>query len=283
MKTSAAALRPSTELFRLISDDGQTHWLRGSAHPRRLDDGSIVWDGAWLDISQWMRAEHHFQTVMDHAEDCILTVDCDSGIEWANAATERLFGCAEGELNGQCLMELIQQSCPPGRPSCHSDSMLSCFQRGTREVTAIRADGTTFPFEMTVSEVRTDGRLSLIVIGRDITRRKQTESVLADTEERLRLTFEAAPIGILVADSAGIVRQSNPAFHFMCGRTARRWSARRCPPSPVATLPDLESPRRHVLAARSRSATPTASRGAGACRAAISAPPRTTRSIRCCC
>lgn len=218
IRRSADDGKPSRELFRIISADGQTHWLRGSAHPSRQEDGGIVWDGAWMDITQWMRAEHHFQTVMDHAEDCILTVDCESGIEWANAATERLFGWPEGGLRGQCLIELLeQQSCPPGKPSCHGDQMLACFQRGTREAMAVRTDGTTFPFEMTVSEVRTDGRLSLIVIGRDITRRKQTESVLAETEQRLRLTFEAAPIGILVADADGRIRESNPAFHVMSG------------------------------------------------------------------
>ncbi|MGE4280035.1 MAG: PAS domain S-box protein [Magnetospirillum sp.] len=220
IKRSAAQLDRCTELFRLISADGQTHWLRGTAHPVRGADGSVTWDGAWLDVTQWMRAEHHFQTVMDHAEDCIMTVDCSTGIEWANAATERLFGCREGGLRGQCLIELIRQPCPAPKDNCHDDQLMSCFQRGTREVLAIRSDGSTFPFEMTVSEVRTDGKLSLIVIGRDITQRKRTESVLAETEQRLRLTFEAAPIGVLVADSQGWVRQSNPAFHRMAGLAA---------------------------------------------------------------
>ncbi|OJX80961.1 PAS domain S-box protein [Magnetospirillum sp. 64-120] len=220
IKRSAAQMDRCTELFRLISADGQTHWLRGSAHPTRGPDGSVTWDGAWLDVTQWMRAEHHFQTVMDHAEDCILTVDCVNGIEWANAATERLFGCPEGGLRGKCLVELINQPCPVPRDTCHDDQMMSCFQRGTREIVAVRADGSAFPFEITVSEVRTDGRLSLIVIGRDITQRKHTESVLAETEQRLRLTFDAAPIGVLVADQQGWVRQSNPAFHRMVGLAA---------------------------------------------------------------
>ncbi|MCA1907509.1 MAG: PAS domain S-box protein [Magnetospirillum sp.] len=220
IKRSAAQMDRCTELFRLITADGQTHWLRGSAHPTRAADGSVTWDGAWLDVTQWMRAEHHFQTVMDHAEDCILTVDCATGIEWANAATERLFGCGEGGLRGKCLIELIHQPCPVAKGECHDDQMMACFRRGTSEVVARRGDGSTFPFEMTVSEVRSDGRLSLIVIGRDITQRKHTETALAEAEQRLRLTFEAAPIGILVADPHGLVRQSNPAFHRMVGRAA---------------------------------------------------------------
>ena len=220
IRRSAAHASPARELFRLISTSGKTHWLRGSAHPRILSDGSVCWDGAWMDITQWMRAEYHFQTVMDHAEDCILTVDCTNGIEWANAATEKLFGYDEGTLRGQCLIALLDADCPVGQPSCRGDEALVCFVRGTQEVTARRANGTRFPFEMTVSEVRSDGQLSLIVIGRDITVRKHTEMALADAERRLRQIYETAPIGIIVTDWDGCIRQSNPAFHAMCGLPA---------------------------------------------------------------
>ncbi|MBX9635258.1 MAG: PAS domain S-box protein, partial [Magnetospirillum sp.] len=155
-----------------------------------LEDGRIVWDGAWIDISPWMRAEHQFQTVMDHAEDVILTLDAKNGIDWANAATERLFGWSLDELLGSCLAHLMEDPCKPDAPAqlseCAMAEIIQCFPRGTQEIIARRKDGSIFPFEMTVSEVRSDGRLSLIVIGRDITRRKTTELMLEETEHRLR-------------------------------------------------------------------------------------------------
>jgi len=179
------------EAFRAVTAAGETRWFRGASAPERLDDGTIVWDGAWIDISPWMRAEHQFQTVMDHAEDVILTMDSRNGIDWANSAAERLFGLRLDEMVGQCLTHLLATPCPAGpAPShlsdCASGDVTQCFSRGTQEVMGRRHDGTTFPFEMTVSEVRSDGRLSLIVIGRDITRRKATELMLEETERRLR-------------------------------------------------------------------------------------------------
>ncbi len=178
------------EAFRAVTAEGETRWFRGSSAPERLEDGTIIWDGAWIDISPWMRAEHQFQTVMDHAEDVILTLDAKNGIDWANSAAERLFGWRLDEMLGLCISNLLIGTCPGDAPAhlseCAAGDILQCFPRGTQEVMAKRKDGCTFPFEMTVSEVRSDGRLSLIVIGRDITRRKATELMLEETERRLR-------------------------------------------------------------------------------------------------
>ena len=190
IQRSALTMGRCIEAFRAVTAEGETRWFRGSSAPVREDDGTIAWDGAWIDISPWMRAEHQFQTVMDHAEDCILTLDARNGIDWVNAATERLFGWTLEDLLGRCLSDLLDHACPvcaPGQLSeCQAGEVVQCFPRGTQEVTARRKDGTLLPFEMTVSEVRSDGRLSLIVIGRDITRRKATELMLEESERRLR-------------------------------------------------------------------------------------------------
>jgi PAS domain S-box-containing protein len=187
---SALSMGRCIEAFRAVTAEGETRWFRGSSAPERLADGRIVWEGAWIDISPWMRAEHQFQTVMDHAEDCILTLDARNGIDWANAAAERLFDLTLDEMLGRCLSDLMDEPCPGGGTGrlseCGMGEVVQCFSRGSQEIIARRKDGTVFPFEMTVSEVRSDGRLSLIVIGRDITRRKATELLLEESERRLR-------------------------------------------------------------------------------------------------
>jgi|GEM_PF-1527678 PAS domain S-box/PAS domain S-box/PAS domain S-box len=183
---SGFAMTRCQESFRAVTAKGETRWFRGSSVPVKLEDGRVVWDGAWLDISAWMRAEHQFQTVMDHAEDAILTLDANSGIDWANAAAERLFGWTLSELTGRNLAHLMADLGAALPQECGMAEIIQNFPRGTQEITGRRKDGTTFPFELTVSEVRSDGRLSLIVIGRDITRRKATELMLEETERRLR-------------------------------------------------------------------------------------------------
>lgn len=213
IRRSAAQMSHCRESFRAITASGETRWFLGSSSPVSQPGGGIAWDGAWIDISPWMRAEHQFQTVMDHAEDVIFTLSVRTGIDWANAAAERLFGWSNDELLGRCLSELVDGSCrragSPRTTECCMNDIVQCFPRGSQEVTARRKDGTTFPFDMTVSEVRSDGRLSLIVIGRDITRRKTTELMLEETERRLRS---------IAANLPGVVFQRvlepDGSFHF---------------------------------------------------------------------
>lgn len=174
----------SVESFRAVSSMGETHWFQGTAMPCRLPDGTIRWDGIWIDVTPSRRAEYRFQTVMDHAEDCILTIDSQSAIDWANGAAMRLFGWKPWELLGRGLGDLLTVEPDGLEPEDNEENSLSMWH-GAREMTGRRRDGTTFPFEMTISEVRNDGQLSLIVIGRDITRRKATEARLEETERRL--------------------------------------------------------------------------------------------------
>ncbi|WP_161539598.1 PAS domain S-box protein [Paramagnetospirillum kuznetsovii] len=220
IKASAVTLLPYREAFRAITASGETRWLDGTAHPRRAADGRIIWDGVWMDATQRMRTEDRQQMLMDNAEDCIFVLTGDEGITWSNAAAERNFGYLNDELAGRCFHDLILGE---NRPPCSCEPMDLLESQGKdnsgsrQEVIGRRSDGSTFPFEMTVSEVRRDGRLSLVVIGRDISRRREAERLLAESEQRLRVTFAAASLGIVVLDKDGVIQFYNPAFESMAG------------------------------------------------------------------
>lgn len=220
VQQSAANLTPCQEDFRAITVNGETRWLRGVSYPHRRSDGVVVWDGIWQDNTQRMRAEVQHQMLMDHAADCIFIISGNACITWSNAAAERNFGYPEEELVGLCIGRLVDlpcgSNCDPTMAELETDGA-SCLPRGSREVIARRQDGSEFPFEMTTSEVRSDGKLSLIVIGRDISRRRKAEQMLAESEQRLRMTFAATSLGIVVVAMDGTIQFHNPAFETMAG------------------------------------------------------------------
>lgn len=57
VRRSAANLTVFREEFRLVSTNGTTHWLRSDAPPRRMANGTVVWDGLALEISAEKRWE----------------------------------------------------------------------------------------------------------------------------------------------------------------------------------------------------------------------------------
>ncbi|OAN45573.1 hypothetical protein A6A04_06650 [Paramagnetospirillum marisnigri] len=151
---SAASLHPCHESFRIIDAQGETRWLTGTSYPRQLPDGRVIWDGVWMDDTLLQRAQDQHEMLMDAAEDCIFILDGDGVITWANAAAANCFRQEADHLPGHPFGELVET--PDLRPGSH-------------ELSARRPNGETFPFQMTVSEMRRDGKLNLIVIGRDIT------------------------------------------------------------------------------------------------------------------
>ncbi|RAU23787.1 GGDEF domain-containing protein [Paramagnetospirillum kuznetsovii] len=184
---SAKALDTCRDEFRAITASGEVRWLRGASRPRRLADGTVIWDGVIVDVSEGRRAELRLDMLMDHADDSIVVLDAMGRIDTVNVAAEHLFGRAAAEMIGQPFAILLPAELR------HDDlldapesSARSLVGGGPRELTGLRKDGTTFDLELSTSEVRLEGQRLFVGIGRDITRRRQTETALRETEQRLR-------------------------------------------------------------------------------------------------
>ena len=159
-----------------------------------------------LDITAHTQAERERQeqalrlrAIVDLAIDGIITIDDHGMIESFNAAAERLFGYAATEVLGQNVTLLMPE---PNR-SHHDGSMANYQRTGVpkiigigREVVGCRKDGSVFPMELGVSEMRLGDQRRFTGIVRDITARTQAEETLARSLERLELATSAAQIGV---------------------------------------------------------------------------------------
>ncbi|MEO0036639.1 MAG: hypothetical protein RLZZ501_2662, partial [Pseudomonadota bacterium] len=187
VRRSAATLTRCQDEFRAITAAGEVRWLRGASMPRREADGSVMWTGVAIDATHERRAELRLDMLMDHAEDSILILDAQGRIDSANAAARRLFGYpAEALLGRPLTMLLASVHRHPELLDSAGLSNVSIVGGGPRDLTGLRHDGTTFALELSTSEVRLDGQRLFVGIGRDVTRRRQTEAALRETEQRLR-------------------------------------------------------------------------------------------------
>ena len=110
------------------------------------------------------------QAILDNAVDGIFTFNEHGTIRSFNRAAERIFGYEADEIVGRSVPLLV----PDG------DGLSTL---GQREVTGRRQDGTSFPMEIGVGEVRQDGNRLLIGMARDITARKRAEEELLGAKE----------------------------------------------------------------------------------------------------
>jgi two-component system sensor kinase FixL len=147
--------------------------------------------------------------LMDAAVDAIIIIDEDGLIERFNRAAEAMFGHLESEVRGRNVSLLM----PEPHQNRH-DGYLQRYRRTGeaavigqgREELALRRNGETFPIQLSVGEIRRDGRHSFVGIVRDISEVRQAQEQVRHLEEQL---LHADRLVILGELTAGIAHEIN--------------------------------------------------------------------------
>ncbi len=74
LELSAAMLSELDHRVRVVGIDGRIHWARGIARPVRRKDGSVVWDGIVIDVTNEIEAESALRIAKDDAERAQATI-----------------------------------------------------------------------------------------------------------------------------------------------------------------------------------------------------------------
>jgi len=155
---------------------------------------------------QAMRAsENRNGAIVAAALDAIITIDHAGYVTEWNPAAERIFGYHAESALGQLLADLI---IPPGLHAAHHHGLQHYLATGEGpllgqrvEVQAIRADGTEFPVELTITRLPTDGPPVFTGFVRDLTVHKQAEEAVR-FQAHLLDTVEQA---VVATDVAGTI------------------------------------------------------------------------------
>jgi PAS domain S-box-containing protein len=150
--------------------------------------------------------------------DAVIATDAEDRIKVWNRAAEGMFGWQAEEVLGRPVEEVIRVRFPEVRIPVGTQ-VLAQDGHFVKEVSHRRKDGSLLITEVTGLAIRdTADRLTgYVAVHRDITDRKLAEEALRDSEARFRTIFERAGIGIVLADRAGRVLDSNSTFQEMVG------------------------------------------------------------------
>jgi PAS domain S-box-containing protein len=164
--------------------------------PLRTDSGTALVMATIQDISARKQAEAALQesearmrAVFETAVDAIVTIDEAALIDRFNPAAERLFGYAEAEVTGKNVSILM----PSPYREMHDKYVGDYLRTGHkkiigigREVVGLRRDGSTFPMELAVAEMRFGECRMFTGVVRDISERKRSEEALRQSQTELR-------------------------------------------------------------------------------------------------
>jgi PAS domain S-box-containing protein len=144
--------------------------------------------------------KERLRAILDGAYEAIITIDETGIIESCNSRAEAMFGHSSSELVGKNVRILMPE---PFR-SEHDDYVRAYCETGIpkviglgREVIALRKDGTQFPVDLTISEIRVGQRRLFTGLLHDLSERDEADRKL----RRLQEALERSRFGQIVGRS----------------------------------------------------------------------------------
>ena len=175
-------------------------------------------------LSALRDSEERLRAILETAVEGIITIGELGLIESANPAAEKIFGYRAAEIIGQNISVLM----PSPHREAH-DAYLANYRHSGhakiigigREVAGRRKDGTIFPMDLSVSEVRLADRRLFTGFIRDITERKTAEKALRHYEALVESSEDA----IIGKTLDGYITSWNRGAETIFGYSRDRWWA----------------------------------------------------------
>ena len=148
----------------------------------------------------------------------MITINLEGRITEFNRAAERMFGYERVQVIGKTIAATIV---PPSLRERHRRGLARYLATGEStvigrrvEMQGLRADGTEFPVELAIVAAQVDGQRNFTAYIRDISERKQAESLQAALYRVSEATSVARDMGELYAEIHAIVAKLMPAENF---------------------------------------------------------------------
>ncbi|MBC7939981.1 MAG: PAS domain S-box protein [Chitinophagaceae bacterium] len=211
--------------------DGKLAWIDFSLQPLRSESGEVinlVPSAMVIEARKQAEAalrgrELRVSGLIESAMDAVVSINAAQQILLFNPAAEKMFGHTTAAVLGRNIDMLI----PPRHRGGHA-AHIQTFGR-TRvtsrrmgslgRIAGLRADGSEFAIEASISQFELDGEPVYTVILRDITEREQAESALRDSEQRLQAVTENLSEGLVIGDLDGRLLHWNRAALAIHGYT----------------------------------------------------------------
>ncbi|OAI41435.1 hypothetical protein AYO40_03225 [Planctomycetaceae bacterium SCGC AG-212-D15] len=180
----------------LVAKDGSEWPIEDSAAPIKDERGNL--QGCVMvfhDVSEKRRqqaalreSEARKAAMLESALDCAITIDQQGRVVEFNRAAEQTFGYPRSQVLGHDLADLI---IPPRLREDYRRGLTRHLATGeTRilnqraEMPGLRADGSEFPLDISVTRLPGEGPPLFTAFLRDITERKRNEEALKEADQR---------------------------------------------------------------------------------------------------
>jgi PAS domain S-box-containing protein len=214
---SAEKLSPWKCEYRVAHPEQGLIWVMGHATPQREADGSVLWHGAILDISERQEIEQRLQinerkyrSIVDQTTEMLFVHDMAGIFLEVNLAACEQTGYSREELLRMNVFDLHDPL------NQDSSSILEAWRAMPLEAEPVgfetvhfRKDGTTYNAEISIRKVVLEDEPRILALVRDVTDRKLAELKLQEYAQQLEMKNMELDFALLSAEQA---TQAKSAF-----------------------------------------------------------------------
>ncbi len=163
-----------------------------------------------------------YRLLLKNQTDLVVKVDTEGRFLFVSPSYCKLFGKTEDELLGKTFIPLVHEE-DRENTSIAMENLFRPPHTAYIEQRAMTKDGWKWLGWMDTAVLDETGNVTAIIgVGRDINDNKQIEKALRESEERHRLFFVNAPIGIIHYSNKGVVEVVNDAMVSIFGSSQEK-------------------------------------------------------------
>jgi len=213
--------------YRIVTASNAVRWMweKGQFVGKGEEDHSYL-EGFIMDITSNKEAlqalrtsEENYRILAETVRDIICIHDMEGRIIYFNKAGLEYLQASFDEIKGRNVNEFIVDTGSKDKIKTRKEKrMAGVTSRFIYESTIITAQGTQIPLEISSSPIihksKTD---SVILVGRDITERKESEKKLKQNEAWYRILFETTGTATIIFGDDKIIINCNKEFEILSG------------------------------------------------------------------
>ncbi len=225
------SLRDGSKLdieLQVVRQSQQKRWIHVRATPRQEEDGSTVWDGVVIDVTErnlvelaLRTSEERLRLATTATNDAIWDYDVASGDVTWNENYSRDFARTEGESNSQWWVERIHVDDRQRVHQSFANAITGASSHWSANYRFKKSDGSWAEVEDRAYITRDEHGKARRIVGamRNVTERNKAERALRESEERFRSVLDHSPVLVFLEDLDG-------RYLFMNEKCAEAWGVR---------------------------------------------------------
>ncbi len=200
-----------------------SQWLQCAARPGVLPDGTITWDGIFMDITDRMdsaralrESRERLATTLDSVREGVLSASTSGHVVTMNAVAERITRWRADEAYGlpaaQILALLDEATLEPVALPLHEVTTQLLEVAMPPRVLLKRRDGELVPVAVNLAPMQHSGEvMGAVLVVQDLSESRRVREALQRYERDFKLVIEHVPDGVVILRGE-VVIYANPAF-----------------------------------------------------------------------